>query len=197
MNFPYFRFIIPALSAFAYLFSFFPISSFTSVMLVTQGLNAVAMATHELGLRLLEAEPGKDGEQQTEKDKEENNKRGKTKDKRTDNLDDMLSKSDHILAILEGAEGSYGNLAFDECASTLLISIMSLYYSLSCFVYLAGSGTSRFMLNNGLCNLVLCSVSLYRLYYTVSHGQWIEDEVATVVKIFRLKKNVNLFLSYY
>ena len=173
---------------FLYLFGFFSIITFTSVLLVTQGLNAVAMAVHAVGVNLLTSvvtvqkrtSPKKKTSVPELMLKEEEEREPYT-------LDEMLLRCEEALAMIEATEGSYGSIAFDECAVTLFNSIMSLYWFLTCLIALAANGTNNFILSNTICNFMLCVVSIYRLYYTVSHGQNIEDEIATVVKILRFK----------
>ena len=47
------------------------------------------------------------------------------------------------------------------------------------------NGYDPFPAYNTVCNIIVLPVSLYRLYFTVSHGQMIEDGVEDVVKALR------------
>ena len=119
------------------------------------------------------------------------NTRGMSKEARqqahNDVVASILSKGNNILLLLAAANGSYGKLALDECAISMGLGVVSLYWLCILMINLTKHGLNVLVITALVANLLVFGVSFYRLCFTVSHGQAIEDEVSDVVNVLRDK----------
>ena len=158
------------------MFGLFSLSQLTSVLLITQGLNAIARLIRAFGHRIDNITIKRPSTGTVQADKSERLF-----------ISDIIKQGERILNVLDLGNSCYGQLVYYECGLTLFLSIMALYWILSCIISATIVGFSEFYMSSGLGSSIIFIVSMYRLAFVVRHVQHIQEEIDNVVKVTRSK----------
>ncbi len=168
---------------------FFPLTSFTSILLLTHGLSVVkvilARYCDDFSCACLHSTAQKSGGGERT-DNNVVNRVPQVPEPLRRAITQLLLEGEHIVSLLEGMEGAQGKLAFDECAVSLVIGIFGGYLTLS-VAFIVGKAHLRFIISFFFANFFTTVAYGYRLVYTAAHGQDIEDEIAGTIQMLRSK----------